>query len=147
MTESELHKKLVRLTVALWPSERLLMHRVENVAAIGTFDTFFGTPWGSGWIELKIAGPKAQPQVRPGQPGFGMRCFAAGVPAYILCSSHAGRIRLLQGYCLGSDWRDHQIMEGTISDAESMRAVLLRCVTPLTRLEGDCDVIVGAGLN
>lgn len=129
MTEADLHKKLLRITKALWPVGAVMLHRVENTAAMGTFDTFFGTPAGSGWIELKITGPNAKPQMRPGQPAFGLVCKRAGVPAHVLCSSHKGELKLLNGWTTGDDWRDHLVMRADLGDKEAVRGVLLRCVT------------------
>ena len=142
MKETDLNKMIQQLLIKLWPGEQLFWHRVENVAAIGTFDVFFGTPWGSGWVELKIAGPKAKPDVRPGQPGFAMRCLAAGVPAHILCCSDKGYVKLLEGICLGSDWEDHLVGTAEFGNAEAMRSLLMACTTAPARPEGSCGAMM-----
>jgi hypothetical protein len=130
MTESDLNKKLIALIKAIWPRQHLMWHRVENVAAIGTFDVFFGTPLGSGWIELKVCGPNAKPDVRPGQPGFGERCYKAGVPAHYLCGSNAGYIKLLDGRCMGPDWREWMVMEAQFDSHGCMADLLMKCIAP-----------------
>jgi len=143
MTEADLNEKIIALLSKLWPGEQLFWHRVENVVAIGTFDAFLGTPWGGGWVELKIAGPAAKPDVRPGQPGFGMRCKEAGIPAHILCCSNKGYVKLLEGECIGEDWEAHLVGTAQLGDLEAMRTLLLACTTPPARPEGISGAMVG----
>ena len=130
MTESDLHTVLKRRIETIWAKNSIMVQRIENTLSTGVFDTFVGTPWGAGWIELKIAGPQAKPAMRPGQPGFGHRCMTAGVPAHVLCASADGYLKLLNGWTIGEDWRDHVALTGSLDDLDCVRGMIVRCTTP-----------------
>jgi len=119
MTESQLHKLLKKR------DPKSFMHRIENVAALGTFDTYYAKGGRSGWIELKIAGPNAKPEMRSGQPGFGERLRKQGIPAHVLCCSKSHELKLLNGWVLGDDWREHLVMRGHLDDPAE---ILERCL-------------------
>lgn len=131
--ERDLNAKLRDMLPKLWPQGKDIWppvwHRVENAVAQGTFDTFIGSSIGCGWIELKVAGPNAKPQMRPGQPGFGAKMLRAGVPAHVIACSKRGEVRLMRGETMGDDWRDHVLMRCDLRDMEAMRVVLVRCMT------------------
>lgn len=130
MTESDLSKAMQRWIAKLWGPGEVFWHRVENTAALGTFDSFVGASWGSGWLELKICGPEAAPDMRPGQPGFGERCHRAGVLAHVLCCSDNGQMKLVDGRTTGSDWRDRLVARGKLDSDDDVRRLLLLATSP-----------------
>lgn len=126
LTESQLNGKLrpmfrKHIDGGFW-------HRIENVVAAGTFDTYVAGHGKAGWIELKVAGPRAKPEVRAGQPGFGYRCLESGVPAHVLIGSPNGTIRLCEGIIMGDDWREHLVCEGRRDDKAFMNVVFRHCL-------------------
>ena len=128
--ESELNKKLLKRIKAIWPRLRPVWERVENRVGNGTFDTFMGAEWGSGWIELKFGGPNAMPEMRPGQPGFGERMLRAGIPAHVLMGHPDGTVKLLKGNTTGKNWRECVVMRANLGNNEQMRQVFMACTSP-----------------
>ncbi|MCP4466580.1 MAG: hypothetical protein GY813_07515 [Halieaceae bacterium] len=111
------------------PSEdRPFWLRVENGAQAGTFDVFIGNRIGCGWIELKLSGPNARPEMRKAQPSFGMQLRKAGIPAHVLTCSDSGELRLLNGWTLGHDWQDHLLARGHLEDLDSLEVMLTKCM-------------------
>lgn len=107
MLESEFWAKC-RKTIP----KAMMARRIEDRSGnLGTFDTFLAMGGVSGWLELKVAGPNAKPNIRPGQPAFARECFDAGVPAAYLVGSDSGRVRLLHPLTREHDWREHLIMD------------------------------------
>ena len=108
--ESDLNRKF-RLAVKRWSSDAgsgFFYSRVENTLSGGFPDTLFS----AGRLvlcELKVAGPNAKPDMRPGQPGFGYSVLSSGQPSFILIGHPDGSCRLLWGDCVGDDWRDRLI--------------------------------------
>lgn len=84
--------------------------RIEDASGnAGTWDTFFARNGRSAWIELKVAGPNAKLNLRPGQAPFGKALFDAGIPAAYLVGSTGGTVRMIGPCTDGVDWRDHLI--------------------------------------
>lgn len=115
-TEAELLKQ-----VSAWLKEnrgpqRSTIEPIENAVNLGTFDTFAADDGIGVWLELKVAGPRAKPGIRSGQPAFGERMFRAGVRARILVSHPDGSCRLLDGRATDDDWRDWIIWEGGLEE-------------------------------
>jgi len=127
-TESKLNSTIVRKIPKMFEETKPMWLRVENYLGSGTFDTWTGMLAFGGWIELKVCGPNAKPDMRDGQPAFGYRCKAAHVPAHVLCCSKDGYIKLLNGWTTGPDWRDHMVMEADLGDNDSLRMLLITCL-------------------
>ena len=126
--ESDLNKKLRDMLPKIIDGPTV-WERIENTAGLGTFDTFMGGWLGSGWIELKVAGPNAKPTMRPGQPAFGQRMKNAGIPAHVLCCSKAGDVKLICGWTNGDDWRELLVGRASLMDRDGMAVLLKRCMT------------------
>jgi hypothetical protein len=114
---------------AFWASVRkqlprdLFVRRIEDASGNkGTWDTYMARSGRSGWIELKVAGPNAKLELRPGQQPFGQGLFDAGIPAAYLVGSDNGTVRLIGPCTDGKDWRDHVIARWGMLD---MTAVLI----------------------
>jgi hypothetical protein len=107
-TEVDLSRALKRVLRGM--DERTAYRRIEDSSgALGTFDSFGVVSGRAFWVELKVAGPQAKPNVRPGQTGFGMAMMKAGLPACFMVGHKDGSLRLLSAACTGPDWRDHII--------------------------------------
>lgn len=100
--------------------------RIEDASGnLGTFDTFLAQrDRGAAWLELKVAGRRAKPDLRPGQPAFAAQCFDVGVPAAYLVGSRCGYARLIGPMTNGEDWRDHVVAEWQIIDVRAILAAL-----------------------
>jgi hypothetical protein len=121
MTEADfwgrIRKKLPR---------RVFARRIEdNSGNLGTFDTFVGLNGRSAWMELKVAGPNAKPDLRPGQPSFAAQCFDAGIPAAYVIGSSDGSVRMVGPHTIGSDWRDHLICRWSALDVPALIRTLM----------------------
>lgn len=128
MTEKDLQKALAKALEARWMGTRLpvpYVHEpVENMLNVGTFDNWICVGGVPAWVELKVCGPNAKPDMRPGQPGFGYRMLKAGVRAVVLCGSGDGSWKLLRGDTVGSDWREKLIARGDVVDEDVVHAIL-----------------------
>lgn len=113
------------------------VRRIEDASGnLGTYDTFLAhRGWGQAWLELKVAGPNAKPDLRRGQPAFGAGLHAAGVPCGYLVGSPSGKVRLIGPLTTGDDWRDHLVAEWREIDVPSILTHLFRPanVVPLRR--------------
>lgn len=106
MRESEFWGQIRKQIDQSW-----FVRRIEDASGnLGTYDTYLAHKgWGQAWLELKVAGPNAQPDLRKGQPAFGAGLHAAGVPCGYLVGSPNGRVRLIGPLTTGADWRHHVI--------------------------------------
>lgn len=123
MRESEFWLRVKASLPREWMARRI----EDNSGNLGTYDTFLaakGHP--SMWLELKVEGPDAKPDLRKGQPAFGRMLFDAGVPCGYLVGSPNGLVRLIGPLTTGDDWRDHLMGSWTKLD---MRKVLSRLLT------------------
>lgn len=102
--------------------------RIEDKSGnLGTYDLFLAhRDWGQAWLELKVAGPDAKPELRKGQPAFGAGLHAAGVPCGYLVGSPNGKVRLIGPLTLGDDWREHLVAEWTHLDVPAVLTALFR---------------------
>lgn len=99
----------------------MMARRIEDRSGnLGTYDLFLAMDGRAAWLELKVAGPNAQPAIRSGQPAFGRECFDAGVPSGYLVGSSCGHVRLLSPLARKDTWRDHLVASW---DEIDMRAV------------------------
>jgi hypothetical protein len=114
-TEKDLSKALRKRLEEWRPGS--MYRRIEDASGnLGTFDVFMAAkadwperPAQAAWVELKVAGPNAQPIMRMGQPAFGHDLLVAGVPAYVLVGHPDGSVRLLRGDTKGEDWLESLI--------------------------------------
>jgi hypothetical protein len=104
------------------------VRRIEDASGnLGTYDTFLAhRGWGQAWMELKVAGPNAKPDLRKGQPAFGQGLDAAGVPCAYLVGSPNGRVRMIGPHTTGDDWREHLIAEWPALDVPAVLTALFR---------------------
>lgn len=120
MREAEFWDKVRRGIPGGW-----MVRRIEDSSGnLGTFDTFLGRRRLSGWLELKVAGPNAKPDLRPGQPAFGRQCVDAQIPAAYLVGSPQGSVRLIGPLTTGPDWRDHLIARWDSLDVPAVLSAL-----------------------
>lgn len=108
LTEKDLSAAVRDMVKVTWGTDAVY-RRIEDTANLGTFDSMLIVKGQMAWIEMKVAGPNAKPDMRPGQPGFGRQWLIAGGLAWVLVGHKDGSLRLIWGDTTGEDWRDQLV--------------------------------------
>lgn len=107
-TEADLSRAIRKLLRGM--EVRTAYRRIEDASGnLGTHDSFIAVDGRAIWCELKVAGPNAKPDIRPGQSAFGVMMMRAGISSCFMVGHPDGSLRLISVFCEGDDWRDHLI--------------------------------------